>query len=88
MAYVHALVLRNFNAWFITRIIMFNFTLDNINIGSDKNAVVVNTFNFFERYGLFVVIFAMFIVIYFVGAFTEYLLKQQEVKARNSIKKS
>ncbi|CAI2165042.1 6350_t:CDS:2 [Funneliformis geosporum] len=51
LANINALVVRNFDAWFITKVITFNFTLDNdINIGPDKNAVVVNTFNFFERY--------------------------------------
>ncbi|RIA88697.1 hypothetical protein C1645_739203 [Glomus cerebriforme] len=88
MAYIHSLVLRNFDAWFITQVITFNLALDNINIEPNENAVIVNTFNFFERYSLFIVVFAVFIVIYLVGAFNEYLLKKQEIKERASVKKS
>nr|CAG8495712.1 562_t:CDS:2 [Entrophospora candida] len=87
--YIEAMIVREFRSWYILKKIKFDYTDPTSSVEIDPNAkptASTNNNQFFDRFGFFSIAFTCALLIYSFGAFVEYLLKKQDIKAKTFLK--
>jgi hypothetical protein len=97
IVHIQALVVKDFKSWYILNRLNFNYldptaSVDTTPQTTDSSTTITTTDNnnigFFTRFRLFSSVFTFAVLVYFFGAFVEYLLKKQDIKARTYLKSS